>query len=78
MDLVTANIMVDTFIATATDLQTLAKEETDPRVVKWLLAKAAEYAQNAADIMTLPLEGWDWQIPAVSAPIKIPSRASGD
>ena len=63
MDLVTANALVDTFLNNALDLQTLAKEETDPRIVRWLHKKAAEYTGNASEVVSLPLEGWDWLCP---------------
>lgn len=64
MDLVTANVLVDTFLNNALDMQTLAKEETDPRVVRWLHAKSAEYTANAAAVVNLPLDGWDWLTPS--------------
>lgn len=67
MDLPTANIMVETFLNTANDLQTLAAEETDPRIVRWLREKAARCTQDAAEIVSLPLEGWDWLIPAAQS-----------
>lgn len=78
MDLVQANIMVETFINTATDLQNLAREESDPRIVRWLMERAAENSKHASDILKLPIEGWDWLTPAATVGDAIGDLPVGD
>lgn len=64
MDLVRANIMVDTLLNTAHDLRNLAAEETDPQVRAWLESKSSTLGRDALEVVTLPLEGF--QMPLAS------------
>lgn len=58
MDLIQANIIVDTLMNTAHDLHNLAAEESDPRIKAWLESKSATLGRDALEVVGLPMEGF--------------------
>lgn len=58
MDLIQANVIVDTLLNTAHDLHNLAVEETDPRIKAWLESKSATLGRDAMEVVALPMEGF--------------------
>ena len=58
MDLIQANIIVDTLMNTAHDLHNLAAEETDPRVRAWLESKSSTLGRDALEVVALPMDGF--------------------
>ena len=58
MDLIQANVIVDTLMNTAHDLHNLAVEELDPQVKKWLESKSATLGRDALEVVALPMLGF--------------------
>lgn len=68
MDLIQANIIVDTLLNTAHDLRNLAAEELDPQVRTWLESKSATLGRDALEVVALPMLGFVMPLaPALNA-----------